>query len=63
MPPQVGRCGKGMPSFRKDGYIFVSQRNVDKQFIDINHFVPTYLEDDKVYYCGENKCMASATLL
>ena len=55
MPPQVGRCGKGMPSFRKDGYIFVSQRNVDKQFIDINHFVPTYLGDDKVYYCGENK--------
>ena len=54
-PPQVGRCSKGMLSFRANGYIFVSQRNIDKQFIDINHFVPCYLENDKVYYCGDNK--------
>lgn len=55
MPPQVGRCSKGMPSFRKDGYVFMSQRNVNKEFLDLEHFVPTYLEDGKVYYCGENK--------
>lgn len=55
LPPQVGRCGKGMPSFRKDGYVFVSKRNVDKQFITIEDFVPTYLEDEKVYYCGDKK--------
>ena len=55
MPPQVGRCSKGMPSFRKDGYIFMSQRNVDKEYLDLEHFVPTYMEDGKVYYCGDNK--------
>lgn len=54
-PPQVGRCSKGMPSFRAGKYIFVSQRNVDKEFLNISHFVPTYLEDGKVYYCGEHK--------
>ena len=54
-PPQVGRCSKGMPSFRCGEYIFVSQRNVNKEFIDLSHFVPTYLANDKVYYCGENK--------
>lgn len=55
VPPQVGRCGKGFPSFRKDGYIFVSQRNVDKQFISMENFVPTYLQDGEVYYCGDKK--------
>lgn len=54
-PPQVGRCSKGMPSFRKDGYVFVSQRNVDKEFLTLENFVPTYLEDNNVFYCGENK--------
>lgn len=49
------RCGRGMPSFRKDGYIFVSQRNVDKQFLTLENFVPTYLEDGKVFYCGDKK--------
>lgn len=54
-PPQVGRCSKGMPSFKHNDYVFVSQRNVDKEYLDLSHFIPTYLEDDKVYYCGENK--------
>lgn len=54
-PPQVGRCSKGMPSFRKDGYVFVSQRNVDKEFLSLDNFVATYLENNEVYYCGENK--------
>lgn len=57
LPPQVGRCSKGFPSFRKDGYIFVSKRNVDKEFIELKNFVPVYLndEDDQLYYCGEDK--------
>lgn len=53
--PQVGRCGKGMPSFRYGDYIFVSQRNIDKQFITLDNFVPTYIKDGKIYYCGDKK--------
>lgn len=49
------RCMRGMPSFKKDNLVFVSQRNIDKQFIDIEHFVPCYMEDGKLYYCGDNK--------
>lgn len=49
------RCPKGFPSFRDGKYIFVSRRNVNKEFISIDEFVPVYLEDDKIYYCGENK--------
>lgn len=55
MPPQIGRCSRGMPSFKKNGYVFVSQRNVDKQFIDLEHFVPCYMDSGELYYCGENK--------
>lgn len=55
MPPQVGRCSKGMPSFRKDGYVFVSRRNVDKEYLTLEHFVPTYMENGEIYYCGDNK--------
>lgn len=49
------RCPKGFPSFREGKYVFVSKRNVDKEFIGINEFVPVYLEDGKIYYCGDNK--------
>ena len=49
------RCPKGFPSFRDGKYIFVSKRNVNKEFIGIDEFVPVYLEDGKVYYCGDNK--------
>lgn len=49
------RCPKGFPSFREGKYIFVSKRNVNKEFIGIDEFVPVYLENGKVYYCGENK--------
>lgn len=55
LPPQVGRCSKGMPSFKTKDYVFVSQRNVDKEYLDISHFVPVYEEDGKIYYCGDNK--------
>ena len=49
------RCPKGFPSFRGDKYIFVSKRNVNKEFITIDDFVPVYLENKKIYYCGKNK--------
>lgn len=49
------RCPKGFPSFRNGKYIFVSKRNVNKEFISINEFVPVYKEDEKIYYCGESK--------
>ena len=49
------RCPKGFPSFRDGKYIFVSKRNVNKEFIGIKEFVPVYLEDDKLFYCGDYK--------
>lgn len=49
------RCPKGFPSFRNGKYIFVSKRNVNKEFISINEFVPVYLENGKIYYYGNNK--------
>ena len=49
------RCPKGFPSFREGKYIFVSKRNVSKEFISIDEFVPVYLENGKVYYCGDSK--------
>ena len=49
------RCPKGFPSFRQGKYIFVSKRNVNKEYIGIDEFVPVYLENDKLYYCGNNK--------
>ena len=49
------RCPKGFPSFREGNYIFVSKRNVNKEFIGIDDFVPVYLEDGKIYYCGNSK--------
>lgn len=55
-PPQVGRCSKGMPSFKHGDYIFVSKRNVDKEYLDLSHFVPCYLdENENVFYCGDDK--------
>lgn len=49
------RCPKGFPSFREGKYIFISKRNVNKEFIGIEEFVPVYLENGKIYYCGDNK--------
>ena len=49
------RCPKGFPSFRDGKYIFVSKRNVNKEFIGIDEFVPVYLENHRLYYCGKNK--------
>lgn len=49
------RCPKGFPSFRNGKYIFVSKRNVNKEFISINEFVPVFLENGKIYYYGNSK--------
>ena len=49
------RCPKGFPSFRDGKYIFVSKRNVNKEYISINEFVPVYMEEGKIYYCGDSK--------
>ncbi len=49
------RCPKGFPSFRDGKYIFVSRRNVNKEYIGIEDFVPVYEENDKIYYCGDSK--------
>lgn len=49
------RCTKGFPSFRSDKYIFVSQRNVNKEYISLENFVATYLENNQVFYCGDKK--------
>jgi ribulose-5-phosphate 4-epimerase/fuculose-1-phosphate aldolase len=50
------RCQRGFPSFRKDDFIYVSRRNVDKRFIDREAFVPVKLEEDTtLYYYGDSK--------
>ena len=49
------RCQRGFPSFKKDGQIFVSRRNVDKRYIDKEAFVPVKLENGVLYHYGDNK--------
>lgn len=55
-PRYETRCMNGFPSIRKGDYIFVSRRNINKEEIDINGFVPVLLDDkDNLYYYGDNK--------
>jgi hypothetical protein len=49
------RCQRGFPSFRHGNQIFVSQRNIDKRYIGQEGFVATKLENNTVFYWGENK--------
>ena len=49
------RCQRGFPSFRNKGHIFVSQRNVDKRYIDRDAFVPVILDHNVLWYYGDNK--------
>ena len=49
------RCKSGFPSFKKDGLIYVSARNIDKRYIDQDNFIPTYMENGKIYYYGARK--------
>lgn len=55
--PVIGRCSKSMPSFRQDGVVFVSKRNIDKAQIQMEHFVPVWWDKDEniIKYCGEDK--------
>ena len=50
------RCMNGFPAVRKDGYVLISRRNVDKTGISEKDFVPCFLDDDgNVAFGGENK--------
>jgi ribulose-5-phosphate 4-epimerase/fuculose-1-phosphate aldolase len=49
------RCQRGFPSFKKDGQVFVSRRNVDKRYIDKDSFVPVKLENNVLYHYGDIK--------
>ncbi len=48
------RCERGFPSFKKEGNIFVSRRNVDKRSIGRESFVAVE-EGLPVKYLGDNK--------
>jgi hypothetical protein len=49
------RCLKGFPSFRQGETIFVSRRNVDKQYISKEDFVPVRLSENGVVASGKIK--------
>lgn len=50
------RCMNGFPAIRKDGYVLISRRNVDKTGISEKDFVPCFLDEDgNVAFGGENK--------
>jgi hypothetical protein len=51
------RCERGFPSFRGDGIIYVSRRNVDKKYIDGDMFVPVDMNPERshVSYAGDFK--------
>ena len=49
------RCTKGFPSFRDKDSIYVSRRNIDKDELTIDQFVCTKLDNNTIYYVGENK--------
>lgn len=55
MEDKILFVGGTWPSFRDGNNIFVSRRNVNKEYITIEEFVPTYLKDDKLYYVGDYK--------
>lgn len=45
----------GNASFKMNGKIYVTRRDVDKAKIDKDNFVESYLENNKVYYYGNYK--------
>lgn len=49
------RCRHGFPSFRKDGMIYVSKRNVDKTLIGSEGFVAVNPDKLPVEYYGDHK--------
>lgn len=50
------RCQRGFPSFRNNGTVYVSRRNVDKDHISADDFVPTWFDNDRnIRYHGKAK--------
>lgn len=50
------RCGHGFPSFKKDGLIYVSRRNIDKREIGKDGFVAVDVHsEDPIRYYGDHK--------
>ena len=50
------RCMNGFPAIRKNDYILISRRNVDKTGISEKDFVACHLDDNgNTVYLGENK--------
>lgn len=45
----------GNASFRGEDVIYITRRDVDKSLIDKDNFVAAYLDDNKVFYYGDNK--------
>ena len=54
-PKDNFRCIKGFPSFKRNDIIYVSRRNVDKEKISVEDFVPVYFESEDIKYIGDNK--------
>lgn len=54
--PDKYRCTKGFPSARVGNTVLVSRRNVNKETLSLDDFVPTVLsKDGELYYYGDNK--------
>lgn len=50
------RCEDGFPSFKAEGWVFVSRRNIDKRAIGVEGYVPVELNPDgDVNYWGKHK--------
>lgn len=49
------RCQKGFPSFRSDERIFISCRNIDKRYIDLDSFVEVQSCSGGIGYYGTKK--------
>jgi hypothetical protein len=49
------RCANGFPSFKKEGFIYVSRRNVDKRGIDKDSFVAVDVNSKELNYFGGKK--------
>lgn len=60
--PQVGRCLQGMPSFRAGDKAFLSPRAPAQRYIQMNEFIPCYMDGDILRYGGEKKPTVDAPI-
>lgn len=49
------RCAKGMPSFKHNGKIYVSARQIEGRHIGINDLIEVYEKDGELCYAGSSK--------